>query len=108
MDTNAFPLGQMLFQTLAPVTMGKDHKLWQGSLHDTPEHCLVKWWFPFVFVEKAMFQLGKKYLLRSPVWISGSLIFPGFQPFSNQTPPGFAKGHRASTLGVPACQPSTS
>ena len=26
-----------------------------------------KWWFPFILVEKAMFQLGKMYLLRSPV-----------------------------------------
>ena len=25
-----------------------------------------KWWFPFMMVEKIMFQMGKTYLLRSP------------------------------------------
>ena len=25
-----------------------------------------KWWCPFILVEKAMFQMGKMYLLRSP------------------------------------------
>ena len=41
-----------------------------GSLHCTPEHCLVKWsckWsFPCSLVERAMFQTGKMYLVRSP------------------------------------------
>ena len=40
--------------------------LQQGSLHYTPEHCLVNGGF-FILVEKAMFQMGKMYLLRSPV-----------------------------------------
>ena len=39
----------------------------QGSLHYTPEHCLVNDGFPFFWVEKAMFRMGKMYLLRSPV-----------------------------------------
>ena len=41
----------------------------QGSLHYTP----CKWWFPFIFAEKAMFQMGKMYLLRSPVSCWGHL-----------------------------------
>ena len=38
----------------------------QGSLHCT-EHCLVNGGFPFISVEKAMFHMGRMYLLRSPV-----------------------------------------
>ena len=37
-----------------------------GSLHYTPEHCLVNGGVPLYLVEKAMFQIGKMYLLRSP------------------------------------------
>ena len=41
----------------------------QGSLHSTPEHCLVNDGVPlfYVLLEKAMSQMGKMYLLRSPV-----------------------------------------
>ena len=50
----------------------------QGSLHYTPEG---KWWFPFISVEKAMFQMGKMYLLRSSEE-SNPMPFPaGEQPW---------------------------
>ena len=39
----------------------------QGSLHSTPEHCLVNGGFPLVWWKKPCFQMGKLYLLRSPV-----------------------------------------
>ena len=42
-------------------------KLRQGSLHYTPEHCLVNGGFPLFWWNKNMFQLGKMFLLRSPV-----------------------------------------
>ena len=36
-------------------------------MHYTPEQCLVNGGFPEFWAEKAMFQMGKMYLLRSPV-----------------------------------------
>ena len=38
----------------------------QGSLHYISEHCLVNGGLPLFWREKAMFQLVKVYLLRSP------------------------------------------
>ena len=38
----------------------------QGSLHYAPEHCLVNGGVPIFWVDKAMFKMGKMYLLRSP------------------------------------------
>ena len=43
------------------------HTVQQGSLHYTPEHCLVNGGFLYFGVEKAVVQLGQMYLLRSPV-----------------------------------------
>ena len=40
----------------------------QGSLHYTPEHCLVNGGFPLFWWKKTIFQLGKLYPLRSPVF----------------------------------------
>ena len=44
----------------------KKNKQKQGSLHHTPEHCLVNCGVLLFWWRKAMFQQGKMYLLRSP------------------------------------------
>ena len=38
----------------------------QGSLHYTPEHCLVNGAFPVFWWKKPWFQMGNMYLLKSP------------------------------------------
>ena len=68
-----FPLG-----TPATATCEGGNRLsalLQGSLHYTPEHCLVNGGFPLL-VEKAMSQMGKMYLLRSPAKISETWTKP--------------------------------
>ena len=51
----------------------------QGSLHYTPEHCLANGCF-HVFWEKAMFQTGKRYLLRSPALAPKRFEKPSCRP----------------------------
>ena len=42
----------------------------QGSLHYTPDHCLCRWWCPFILVEKNHDSNGQTHLLRSPVEVA--------------------------------------
>ena len=48
------------FGSFTSIAAGWDKE--QGSLHDTPEHCLVNGGFPFVLVSNGC----NMYLLRSP------------------------------------------
>ena len=62
----------------------------QGSLHYTPEHCLVNGGVLFILVEKDVFQLGNMYLLRSPEQPSQLFSDPGkkkepWEPFLGKT-----------------------
>ena len=80
---------------LNPPLNGGDfaHGKLMGSLHDTPEHC--KWWVPLILVEKAMFQMGKMYLLRSPTTVRPSHL--GLRrPRSGSSDPAGGKGSQAS------------
>ena len=68
----------------------------QGSLHNTPEHCLVNGGVLLLWRKNAMFQMGNIYLLRSPAeepfaTLSGKKqgsVFICYQrPWPSQPPP---------------------